>query len=179
MTSSKAIYESFLINNVSTISTLESSLRSITWFLPGRFRDAELASEARSYQFLNTLVYDFSKILLVTSLLNVTSMYHDTLLARIVKANPSYRPLIPSSLHSRFTRAWSDKDKVYKWSARVLEIIRFTELVLEMILRRKVSQKTKWRLIILLEVIKYLYFCSFGSGITKYRLKELPFVCYY
>lgn len=96
-----------------------------------------------------------------------------------MKANPSYRPLIPSSLHSRFTRAWSDKDKVYRWSARVLEIIRFTELVLEMILRRKVSQKTKWRLIILLEVIKYLYFCSFDFGITKYHLKELPFVCYY
>ena len=61
----------------------------------------------------------------------------------------------------------------------MLEIIRFTELVLEMILRRKVSQKTKWRLIILLEVIKYLYFSSFGFGITKYRLKELSFACYY
>jgi hypothetical protein len=49
MTTSKARYEDFLINNVSTISTLESSLRSITWFLPGRFKDAELASEARPY----------------------------------------------------------------------------------------------------------------------------------
>jgi hypothetical protein len=47
MSSSIARYESFLINNVSTISTLESSLRSVTWFLPGRFKDAELASEAR------------------------------------------------------------------------------------------------------------------------------------
>lgn len=41
-----AKYESFLVKNVSTISTLESSLRSITWFLPGRFKDADLASEA-------------------------------------------------------------------------------------------------------------------------------------
>ena len=49
MATSKARYEDFLINNVSTISTLESSLRSITWFLPGRFKDAELASEARPY----------------------------------------------------------------------------------------------------------------------------------
>lgn len=47
MSASLARYESFLINNVSTISTLESSLRSVTWFLPGRFKDAELASEAR------------------------------------------------------------------------------------------------------------------------------------
>jgi hypothetical protein len=37
-----ARYESFLISNASTISTIESSLRSLTWFLPGRFRDAEL-----------------------------------------------------------------------------------------------------------------------------------------
>jgi len=136
MASSKAKYESFLINNVSTISTLESSLRSITWFLPGRFKDAELASEA------------------LTTLLNVMSMYHDTLLARVMKSNPSYRPLIPSSLHARFTGAWTDKDVLYKWAARALEIIRFTELVIEMALRRKVSEKTKWRSIVLLEVIK-------------------------
>ncbi|CAA7265837.1 unnamed protein product [Cyclocybe aegerita] len=136
MATSKAKYESFLINNVSTISTLESSLRSITWFLPGRFKDAELASEA------------------LTSLLNLMSMYHDTLLTRVVKNNPSYRPLIPSSLHSRFTRAWTDKDSVYKWAARALEIIRFTELVLEMALKRNVSDKARWRSIILLEVIK-------------------------
>lgn len=41
-TSPLARYESFLISNASTISTIESSLRSLTWFLPGRFRDAEL-----------------------------------------------------------------------------------------------------------------------------------------
>lgn len=82
------------------------------------------------------------------------SMYHDTLLARIVKSNASYRPLIPTSLHTRFTRAWTDKDMLYKWAARALEIIRFTELVVEMSLRRKVSEKFRWRSIILLEVIK-------------------------
>lgn len=46
MSSTLAAYESFLVKNVSTISSLESTLRSITWILPGRFRDAELASEA-------------------------------------------------------------------------------------------------------------------------------------
>ena len=43
-TSPLARYESFLISNASTISTIESSLRSLTWFLPGRFRDAELGA---------------------------------------------------------------------------------------------------------------------------------------
>lgn len=44
-----ARYEAFLISNASTISTIESSLRSLTWFLPGRFKDAELASETRAH----------------------------------------------------------------------------------------------------------------------------------
>lgn len=47
MSSVLARYESFLIQNVSTISSLESTLRSISWVLPGRFKDAELVSEAR------------------------------------------------------------------------------------------------------------------------------------
>lgn len=46
MTAPLARYESFLIGNASTIATIESSLRSVTWILPGRFKDAELASEA-------------------------------------------------------------------------------------------------------------------------------------
>ncbi|KAH9936991.1 peroxisome membrane protein [Fomitopsis serialis] len=122
MSSHFARYESFLVKNVSTISSLESTLRSITWILPGRFRDAELASEALSAS------------------LNVMSMYHDTLLERVVQADPKYKALIPHSL--------------YKWAARVLQLVRFTELLIEMGLRRKVSQRNRWRGIVLLEVIK-------------------------
>jgi peroxin-16 len=82
------------------------------------------------------------------------SMYHDTLLAKAVQSNPKYKPLIPSSLHTRFTKAWSDKANRYKWAARILQLIRFTEIVIEMGLRRKVSAKNRWRGIVLLEVIK-------------------------
>ncbi|KAG6890435.1 hypothetical protein C0995_008789 [Termitomyces sp. Mi166 len=136
MSMSIARYEAFLLENVSTISSLESSLRSITWFLPGRFKDAELASEA------------------LTSLLNVLSMYHDTLLAKIVEKDRNYRPLIPPSLHTRFTRAWSDKSDKYKWAARALQLIKFLELVVEMSFRRKVSSKARWRGVVLLEIVK-------------------------
>ncbi|KAH8120179.1 peroxisomal membrane protein PEX16 [Phellopilus nigrolimitatus] len=122
--------------NASTISTLESSLRSLTWFLPGRFKDAELASEALS------------------AFLNVMSLYHDTLLSRIVRSDAKFKPLLPPSPHSRFTRAWSDKNVRYKWAARTLEMIRFVELVIEMGLRRKTSNRTRWRGIVLLEMIK-------------------------
>ncbi|KAI0076059.1 peroxisome membrane protein [Panus rudis PR-1116 ss-1] len=136
MSSALASYESFLVHNVSTISTLESTLRSVTWILPGRFKDAELASEALS------------------ALLNVMSMYHDTLLSRIMQSEPKYKPLLPSSLHARYTKAWSDKTAAYKWAARALELIRFLELLIEMGLRRKVSSKTKWRGIVIIEVVK-------------------------
>ena len=56
MPSTLARYEAFLVKNVSVISTLESSLRSITWILPGRFKDAELASEARQLSCLRIYV---------------------------------------------------------------------------------------------------------------------------
>jgi len=129
-------YESFLIHNSSTIATIESSLRSLTWFLPGRFKDAELASEALS------------------ATLNVLSLYHDTIIGRRLAQAPKFKPLIPPSLNSRYTRGWMDKHNAYKWIARSLEMIKFLELVIEMGLRRKLGQKGRWRGILTLEVIK-------------------------
>ncbi|EKM61083.1 uncharacterized protein PHACADRAFT_180232 [Phanerochaete carnosa HHB-10118-sp] len=136
MSSALAHYESFLVNNVSVISTLESSLRSITWILPGRFKDAELASEALS------------------ALLNVTSLYHDTLLSKVVKSDPKLRQFVSPSLHARYTRAWCERDRGYKWAARALELIKFVQLLIEMGLRRRVSSQARWRGIVLIEIIK-------------------------
>lgn len=82
--------------------------------------------------------------------------YHDLLLTRMARADPKYRPLLPPSGHSRYTRAWSDKSTRYKWAARTLEMIRYIELVIEMGLRRRTSAKTRSRGIILLEMIKYV-----------------------
>ncbi|CAJ0883995.1 22267_t:CDS:2 [Entrophospora sp. SA101] len=39
-------YENFILANASQISSIESSLRTLTYVLPGRFADAEFASEA-------------------------------------------------------------------------------------------------------------------------------------
>lgn len=35
-------YEGFLLSNASQVTAVESTLRSLTYFLPGRFKDAEL-----------------------------------------------------------------------------------------------------------------------------------------
>lgn len=138
MSSALARYEDFLVKNVSTISSVESTLRSITWLLPGRFKDAELASEALS------------------ALLNVTSLYHDTLLAKIAQSDTKRKPILPVALHTKYTRAWCEKDRIYKWAARAVEFIRFTQLLIEMGMRRKFSEKNRWRGIVVIESIKVI-----------------------
>ena len=103
------------------------------------------------------LIAAFCAILLpVSALLNVTSLYHDTLLSRAIKSDPKLRPLVSPSLHTRYTHAWCEKNSTYKWAARTLEIIKFVQLLLEMGLRRTVSSNARWRGIVLLEMIKYV-----------------------
>jgi peroxin-16 len=92
--------------------------------------------------------------LAVSALLNIISLYHDTLLTRIVKSDPQWRPILPTPLHTKYTRAWSDKDAVYKWVARALELIRFSQLLVEMVMRRKLPIRARWRGIVLMETIK-------------------------
>ena len=89
-------------------------------------------------------------------------MYHDTLLAKVAHSDPKYKPLLPSSVHTRYTRAWCERDARYKWAGRALELLKFTELLVEMGLRRKVSRRTRWKGIILLEVIKCVKFFLHG-----------------
>jgi len=40
------LYEDFIVSNASSIGSIESGLRSLTYIIPGRFRDAEIASES-------------------------------------------------------------------------------------------------------------------------------------
>ena len=42
------LYENFASSNGSSIEALESSLRSLSYILPGRFKDSELVSEMRN-----------------------------------------------------------------------------------------------------------------------------------
>ncbi|KAF7799534.1 hypothetical protein EIP86_010771 [Pleurotus ostreatoroseus] len=90
----------------------------------------------------------------VSALLNVMSIYHDTILAKLANSDSRYKPLLPASPHTRYTRAWCEKDGRYKWAARLLEVLKFTELLIEMGLRRTVSSKARWRGVILIEAIK-------------------------
>ncbi len=92
----------------------------------------------------------------VSALLNVTSLYHDTLLAKIVKTDPKYKPVLPATSHTRYTRAWGETNSLYKWASRLLEVVKYVELLIEMGLRRSVSNKARWRGVVFLEAVKYV-----------------------
>ncbi|KAG0258836.1 Peroxisomal membrane protein pex16 [Mortierella polycephala] len=128
-------YESFIFKNASQISSIESTLRSLTYILPGRFDDAELASEA------------------LFSTLNLLGIYHDTILTRHVASLPaSHRPT-PSPLN-RYTRDWQNSSVMYKRIVMVLTIIQYTEVLIEMGVQKKWGPKYKWQVVTALEAMK-------------------------
>lgn len=96
-----SIYEKLLLDNVATVRSIESGIRNLTWLLPGRFEDAEVASEAcesPSYIMCHVLscpvFRDRSPMLMpsVYALSSIVSSYHDTLLHRRISNSLSLPP---------------------------------------------------------------------------------------
>lgn len=157
-------YDDFLLNNASQITAVESSLRSITYFLPGRFKDAELAGEA------------------IYASLNLLGLYHDSILARALeKQNPlaitndkalaAEKRVLPSSAarldtniatgltpseHARYTNHFSHSSKSYNRVARSLVIVGYFELLAEMVARRKLGRRKAWDVVAAIEALKVL-----------------------
>lgn len=155
-------YDDFLLNNASQITAVESSLRSITYFLPGRFKDAELAGEA------------------IYASLNLLGLYHDSILARALeKQNPlaaannqaftSDKSTLPSSPapldanaltgltpseHARYTHHFSRSSKGYNRVARTLVVVGYFELLAEMLARRKLGRRKAWDVVAAIEALK-------------------------
>ncbi|KAF2671632.1 peroxisomal membrane protein pex16 [Microthyrium microscopicum] len=129
-------YDEFIIKNASAVSQIESALRSLTYIIPGRFRDAEIASES------------------LHSYVQLLSLYHDSLLSKAIARLPLARKPVPSP-HNRYTRFWTQKSPTYRRLALVLQMIQYTELLWEMVAKRR-GEKTRWRIIVLLEGVKAL-----------------------
>ncbi|KAK0726052.1 peroxisome membrane protein [Lasiosphaeris hirsuta] len=131
------MYDDFIAKNAHQVSQIESALRSLTYIIPGRFRDAEIASES------------------IHSGVQLLSLYHDTLLRRAVtlsKQVPTSLPQIPSP-HSRYTKFWTHRSPLYRRVAYVLQIVSYVELLCEMAAKRR-GERARWRIVILLEAIK-------------------------
>ncbi|KAK9314853.1 peroxisomal membrane protein-domain-containing protein [Lipomyces starkeyi] len=134
-TSWLGIYESFLLKNASQIASVESTLQHLTYLFPGKFRDAEVASEV------------------VYSALGILGLYHDTILANALSSSPlssKYQP----SLHTRYTRHFTTHNAAYKKIAYFLVVIQKTELLIEIMSRKYGGQRSQRTAIVGIESIK-------------------------
>ena len=175
MTSLVSTYESLLLSNLSAVRAIESGLRNVTWLLPGRFEDAELASEGcKSNKILGSVSAVCTDQSIVYALLNVVSGYHDTLLSKRLDHTLSLppHPFVPASSdsdpavsrvapilppptdHARYTRYWTDRSPLYKKASRVLVILGYVELLVEMLARKKGGDRGRWRVVVAIESAK-------------------------
>ncbi|KAL7621636.1 hypothetical protein AAE478_008963 [Parahypoxylon ruwenzoriense] len=128
------MYGDFITKNAHQVSQIESALRSLTYIIPGRFRDAEIASET------------------LHSSIQLLSLYHDALLRGAVTSIPALASKIPNR-HTRYTRFWTAKSTLYRRIALLLQIVQYTELLWEMAAKRK-GERVRWRVVVVLEIIK-------------------------
>lgn len=126
------LYSDFILKNQSSVTQIESALRSLTYIIPGRFRDAELASES------------------LHSSIQLLSLYHDTLLSRALSKLPGMHR---QNAHNRYTKYWMKGNRMYRRVAMLLSMIQYTELLWEMMAKRK-GEKIRWRVVVFLEFIK-------------------------
>lgn len=136
------LYASFLFANASRLSKVESTARSLCWFVPAQ----SLSSEA-----------------LFTSL-NLLALYHDALSNRSPSGSPSLPststssmtviPSVPPSAHARYTKYWLKQSRLYKATARLLSVISYAQLLIEMAGRKYKGEQGRWNAVIALESIK-------------------------
>lgn len=137
------IYADYITKNASQVSQIESGLRSLTYIIPGRFRDAEIAAES------------------IHSGVQLLSLYHDTILSRASSLGsslsklPSAVPPPQRSAHNRYTSFWARKSALYRRVAYALQVVQYTELLCEMAAKRR-GERVRWRVVVLVEAAKAL-----------------------
>ncbi|KAK3354424.1 peroxisome membrane protein [Neurospora tetraspora] len=128
-------YGDFITKNNHQVSQIESTLRSLTYIIPGRFRDAEIASES------------------IHSGVQLLSLYHDTLLFRASSKLSQPSLANAPSPHKRYIRFWFLKSPLYRRVAYLLQIVNYVELLIEMAAKRR-GERIRWRAVIIIEAIK-------------------------
>ncbi|PKI83606.1 hypothetical protein MVES1_002687 [Malassezia vespertilionis] len=146
-------YEAFLLANASQIAAFESSLRNLTYLLPGRFKDSELAAEA------------------IYAGIHLLGMYHDSILFKIVYSRRNKQTdavlrlardeLLGAdppklSLHAKYTNYFATHSRTYSAAAFFVMIIECTQLLIEMVARRRLPEERAWNVVIALESVKAL-----------------------
>lgn len=134
-------YDNYILQNASSVTSIESTLRTLTYLLPGRFQDSEAASE----------------VLYAT--LNLLGIYHDSILARAIEQLPNSAKRPQLSAHNRYTKFWTSQSSLYKKLSVGVTTIQHLSFLLEIVARKKFGEKGRWRTIILIEAMKA--FCRF------------------
>ncbi|KAJ1835533.1 hypothetical protein LPJ63_001013 [Coemansia sp. RSA 2711] len=134
-------YASFVVNNAAQVNSIENGLRTLTYILPGRFADAELASEA------------------IYTLLSFVGVYHDGLLSKAAKSgllvDKQGQPVkIDSTPFNRYHGRLSRGSDVYRIASLLLSGLQFSEKLVEMVVAKKFGDKLRWKVVSLIEIIK-------------------------
>ncbi|KAJ3187146.1 Peroxisomal membrane protein pex16 [Gaertneriomyces sp. JEL0708] len=126
-------YEQFVLKNAPQISGIESGIRSLTYILPGRFNDADMASEA------------------IFAAVNLMSLYHDSILAEAALAQ---QPEAPVTRFNRYTRHMLRNGSLYRTVAYALTLTQLSEALMEMVATKVGGHKGRGRAIIGIEAAK-------------------------
>jgi peroxin-16 len=110
----------------------------------------------------------------VSALLSLVAGYHDRLLSKYLdpslqlpprpfspsasvsgKIRTTSLPLLPpSSDHTRYTQYYTLTSTLYRRASRLLATLGHVELLLEMIARRKRGDRARWKVVLMLELMK-------------------------
>jgi peroxin-16 len=131
-------YQQFLLKNSSQISSIESSLRSLSFILPGRFKDVEVASES------------------LYSVLQILGLYHDSIIAKATKRLSAIDPSFRASCHNRYTEYQVQHNRLYRYVALAVQLTRYTEMLWEMVARKRGGERGRWMTVLSIESIKAL-----------------------
>lgn len=92
--------------------------------------------------------------MIVLAGLNLVSMYHtNCLVHKALRNNTSDEK--EDTFNDRFIR-YNTTRKTSKLASWTLSVISYTEIVIEMILSRRVSKETRWKWVASLEGFKYM-----------------------
>eukprot|EP00834_Sanchytrium_tribonematis_P007635 NODE_722_length_4463_cov_0.626489.p3 type:complete len:249 gc:universal NODE_722_length_4463_cov_0.626489:1346-2092(+) len=143
-------YENFLLTNADRIHGIENALTAVSYLLPGRFKDADIASE------------------LLYMILRFVTLYHDKIIGKIAHKFKS------KSTHAKYIEHVS-QNKSYNLLSHLLTGIEYLETVFEMIVQRKGSEKAKWNFITSLETVKFVIKMIILK-VNKKRMLVYPYV---
>ena len=92
----------------------------------------------------------------VFSFLNLLGLYHDAIMAQAVEESKllSYQ-FCKISVFNRFIRYWRDSSVFFKSCSLLLTLFRYTEVLMEMSVRKVWGDSTRWKWITFMELIKY------------------------